>query len=264
MISYREILVMLVGGSIVFLVLAGILIFILLFYQKKRFSLSQQMLEIDKQHSEALLQSRIEIQEETFKNISQEIHDNIGQVLSFVKLNLNGITSVQLESDKEKMTESIALVAKSIRDLRDVAKSINTDYVSQIGLSEAIKQQLHILQKSGAFETKFEEHGIVKSLEKQNELILFRVVQELLNNIVKHAEAALIDTQLFYKNDMIEIQVSDNGKGFDTDAINEPRKSSAGLGLSNMRSRILLINGQFTIKSTLGEGTVVLIKVPCG
>ena len=262
MISHREIIVMLVGGSIVFLVLAGILIFILLFYQKKRFSLSQQMLEIDKQHSEALLQSRIEIQEETFKNISQEIHDNIGQVLSFVKLNLNGITSVKLESDKEKMTESIALVAKSIRDLRDVAKSINTDYISHIGLSEAIRQQLNILQKSGAFETRFEEHGIVKSLEKQNELILFRVVQELLNNIVRHAEAMLIDTQLFYKNDMIEIQVSDNGKGFDTDAINQPRKLSAGLGLSNMRSRILLINGQFTIKSALGEGTVVSIKVP--
>jgi signal transduction histidine kinase len=255
MTHYREIIVVLAGGSILFIVLAGILIFIILFYQKKRFYLMQQLMEADKQHSEALLQSRIEIQEETFKNISQEIHDNIGQVLSLVKLNLNAL-SPQQEADKERLSSTIGLVSKSIKDLRDLAKSINTDYVSGIGLSNAIRQQLVILQKSGNYETPFEVHGDAANLTKQDELILFRVVQEVLNNIVKHAEASVISTELFYTHNELVVRIADNGKGFN---INE---AASGLGLSNMRSRILLIKGQFSITSAPGRGATVLITVP--
>jgi signal transduction histidine kinase len=262
MISNREVIVMLIGGSMIMLLLAVILIRIVLFYQKKKFRLTQQLLEIDKQHAEALMQSRIEIQEETFKNISQEIHDNIGQALTFVKLNLNGISSVQEEHDKEKLNTSITMISKSIRDLRDVAKSINSDYVSQIGLSKAIGHQLNILQKSGSFETQFQEYGSIISLKPQDELILFRVVQELLNNIVKHAEATVINLQITYEAEELKIQVSDNGKGFDMETVNQSKKLSSGLGLSNMRNRVLLIKGQFMVNSIPAEGTTITISVP--
>lgn len=259
----NEITIMLIGGSIAFLVLVVVLIFIILFYQKKKFTHAQQLLEAEKQHTEALLQSQIEIQEETFKNISQEIHDNIGQVLSLVKLNLNTLSPPAAEADKEKLSASVTLLTKSIKDLRDVAKSINTDYVAQIGLASAIRQQLDLLNKTGVFEASLEEEGKVVSLEKRNELIVFRVVQELLNNAIKHAAATKVFVRLFYTPAGLRLQVQDNGKGFDAPALNLTTNIPGGLGLSNMQNRISLLNGSMKINSTPGQGTTIHIELPC-
>jgi two-component system, NarL family, sensor kinase len=260
--SYKEVVVMLVGGIIIFLILAGILIFVLLFYQKKKFQHVSQLLQSDKLHTEMLLQSKIEIQEETFRNISQEIHDNIGQTLSLVKLNLNAISAPENQHDKERLTESISLLAGSIKDLRDVARSINTDYIAQIGLSKAIQQQLNVLQKTGMFTTSLEETGVSGTLEKRDELILFRVVQELLNNIVKHAEATQIRVRIFYETDELRLTVEDNGIGFDTTKVVPSKDIPDGLGLSNLHHRITFIKGQLIIDSIPGRGTMISVEVP--
>ncbi len=203
-----------------------------------------------------LLQTQLEIQEQTFQNISLEIHDNIGQALSFIKLNINTIDIDERDAAKEKLTESKTLLTKVIQDLRDLSKTLNTDFINEIGLANAIEQQLNILQKTGVYSTLLSVNGEAEKYQLQRELVVFRIVQELLNNIVKHAEAVSINIAMDYQAEKLLITVTDNGKGFD--ALTETN----GLGLRNMLNRMTLINGFITINSKPGEGTNAVIELP--
>lgn len=248
-------------ASIIFFVLGAFVIVIILLYRKRR---NNHLIE--KQHMQStfqntLLQTRLEIQEETFKTISQEIHDNIGQSLSFVKLNLNTIDGRIPPDIKEKLLESKDLLSKSIQDLRDIARSLNPDFISEIGLHAAIDQQLLLLEKTGLFKTSFVLNGVFYKNNNQHELVVFRIVQELLNNIVKHAEASEVNIRMHYKTEQLEITVQDNGKGFNTSAM-QSTENNNGLGLRNMLNRMTLINGFITINSKPNEGTTAIIELP--
>jgi two-component system, NarL family, sensor kinase len=255
----RDILIVLIGSFVIFLVLAGVLIFVILYYQRKRNHHAKHLLEVEKMHTETLLISQIEIQEETFKTISQEIHDNIGQVLSLIKLNLNTLSPLDNSNDREKLNNSVILLTTTIKDLRDIAKSINTDFILQIGLANAIRQQLDLLSRAVKYEAVLEEKGIRKGLSKRNELIVYRVVQELLNNIIKHANATNIAIELYYGEESLILVVKDNGIGFDFEELSMADHTKKGIGLHNMQDRIRLINGSLEINSKVGKGTIIRI-----
>jgi len=259
--QYREVIIVIISGIIIFLVLTGIVIFILLYYQKKKFQHHKEITEMEKQYTEELLRTRLEIQEETFKSISQEIHDNIGQALSFVKLNITTINEKIPDEVKEKLTESKNLLSKSIQDLRDIARSLNPDFLTEIGLTGAIEQQLQLLEKTGQYKSAFIISGDVYKNDQQRELVVFRIVQELLNNIVKHAEANVVNIKMNYLTDKLMITVEDNGKGFDVNSMRSI-ENNQGLGLRNMMNRMSLINGSIKIDSKPNEGTNAVIELP--
>jgi signal transduction histidine kinase len=258
---YFEIPFAITAGIIVFVILTAMVVFILLFYQKKKFQHHKEITEMEKQYTEELLRTRLEIQEETFKSISQEIHDNIGQALSFVKLNITTINEKIPDEVKEKLTESKNLLSKSIQDLRDIARSLNPDFLSEIGLTGAIEQQLQLLEKTGQYKTSFTINGDVYKNDQQHELVTFRIVQELLNNIVKHAEANTVNIKMSYLPDKLTITVEDNGKGFDVSSM-QSAENNRGLGLRNMMNRMALINGSIKINSNANEGTNAAIELP--
>jgi two-component system NarL family sensor kinase len=208
------------------------------------------------------MSTQLEIQEQTLKNISQEIHDNIGQVLSLAKLNLATTDIDQKEAARQKVDDSKNLVAKAIQDLRDLSKSLNTDYVTDMGLARSIEYELEMLKKTGSFDTDFEIEGGVYKLEKQKELILFRIVQEVLNNVIKHAKASRIAIKLCYQADHFSLKVMDNGQGFDLNNLQDKQNPSRGLGIKNMHNRASLIGGKFSITSIMTEGTSVDIRLP--
>lgn len=208
-----------------------------------------------------LLKSQLELQEHTLQHISQEIHDNIGQALTFVKLNINTIDLHKLEETQNKLTESKLLITKAIQDLRNLAKTLNTDFITEAGLAASIKYQLHFLEQTGVYTTSFNEADELGNCPPETELILFRVVQELLNNIVKHAEASAIEVCLQTSPLSIRIMVSDNGKGF-LPAQLSWKKGEKGLGLGNMKKRIDIMQGTFNLVSMPGKGTCVTIEVP--
>ncbi|MEO6812324.1 MAG: 7TM diverse intracellular signaling domain-containing protein [Ginsengibacter sp.] len=222
----------------------------------KDLSLKQKM-EIVNNHEKLMLQTKSEIQEQTFQNISQEIHDNIGQTLSFIKLNINTINSRVSKTDYEKLTESKNLLTKVIQDLRDLSKTLNTDFIEEIGLEKAIEQQLQILQKSGIYETHFVVNGEIHRFPLQHKLIVYRVVQESLNNIVKHANATSINISMNYYSESAGIILEDNGKGFDEKEL----ILNKGIGFKNMKSRMQLINGSFSVSSIPEKGTSITIEV---
>lgn len=254
--TYNEITLATIAVVIVFFVLTAMVVFILLFYQKRKFQHAKKLIELEQQKKQELLQTQLEIQEQTFQNISQELHDNVGQVLSVIKLTINTVNLNDTETTKDQLIESKNLLTKVIQDLRDLSKTLNTDYINEIGLPAAIEQQLLLLQKTALYKTELIVNGVDEKYQLQRELVVFRVIQELLNNIVKHANASTISIVMNYENEKLLITVSDDGKGFNT------KENKTGLGLRNMQHRINLINGSVTIISNPNDGTVALIELP--
>jgi len=222
-------------------------------YDKKKSELEYQ---------EQLLQSQLEIQEQTLQNISQEIHDNIGQVLSLTRLNLGTMDLNQPIALQQKIDDSTMLIGKVIQDLRDLSKSLNTDYVKEMGLLQAIEYELEMIRKSGAYETTINVNGLPFKAEAQKELIIFRIVQEVINNIIKHAKATEILFQADYHPTGIHLTITDNGNGFDLTPLNAAGNGKFGLGLRNMNKRAQLIGATFSITSTIGAGTSASIFLP--
>jgi len=137
--KYKEVAVVLIAGMIVFIVLAAAFVFILLFYQRKRFFHMKQLSDAEQKYMEQLFRAQLEIQEQTLKKISLEIHDNIGQVLSLAKLQLGTIDVSDTGALKDRINDSRQLVARAIKDLRDLSHTLDADQVSHIGLLRALE-----------------------------------------------------------------------------------------------------------------------------
>jgi len=246
-------------ATIAFL-LAGFFIVIIIAYansRKKKFIEEKQIMQSKFQNE--LLQTQLEIQEQTLKNISQEIHDNIGQALSLAKLNLNTMPAINDEALQQKITNSKELVSKAIIDLRDLSRSLDTDYVQEMGLQRAIEYELELIKKTGTIETTMMVEGSMFRLEKQKELILFRIVQETFNNIIKHAGAKSINVNINYSAKSFTLVIIDDGKGVNLQPLSEGENNNFGLGIRNMHNRAKLIGADFKMNSKIGEGTEVKI-----
>jgi two-component system NarL family sensor kinase len=251
----HEIVTGIVIVIIVFLLAAFFILALVTYYNKRKKGYILEKQTMQNNFQQELLQTQLEIQEQTFQNISQEIHDNIGQALSFVKLNINMIDLNQTEAAGNKLEESKKLLTKAIQDLRDLSKMLNTDFINETGLAAAIEQQLLILQKTGLYTIEFIIIGQKEKYQLQRELVTFRVVQELLNNIVKHAEATAVTITMDYQFDKLVITVTDNGKGF------ENNSGNTGLGLRNIHNRIRLIKGNILFNSVITKGTITSIEL---
>jgi two-component system, NarL family, sensor kinase len=239
-----------------FILISIILIAAILYYNRRRKS-QQEQKQLKLEFAQTILQTQIEIQEQTLKNISQEIHDNIGQVLVMAKLNLNTVLVDEVNSAKIASTKD--LVAKAIQDLRHLSRSLLGEKITEIGLIVAIENELKVLEISGQFKTTLHIEGDVFHLDAQREIILFRIVQEAVNNAIKHANASQISIDLKYSASSFVLLIEDNGKGFE---MSQLKSIETGIGLKNMRSRTELVGGKFTIESAPDQGTSVQIHIP--
>lgn len=238
---------------VIVIVLVFLAILFLVFLTKNNIRKNRMLFEnerIKKEYEQALLNTRLEIQEQTLDYVSHEIHDNIGQTLSLARIQLNN------EDNPESLAISDELLGKAITDLRTLSHSLNTNYIKDSGFTEAVRQLAEQFEKTGKYKVYFNENDHF-DFDDEKGLILFRVIQEILNNIAKHAAATEISLNLNKAPDGFEITVSDNGRGFDAAGI-----KSEGIGLRNIRDRIKLINGNLDIKSEIGKGTAVKINLP--
>ena len=256
----REIIIALIAGTSTLLLLGVLMISFLILYRSRHRKLLREKEQLRLSYERELLKSQLEIQEQTFRHISQEIHDNIGQVLSLARLNISTMDPAQPTSLEQKIADSKKLVSQAIYDLRNLSHGLSTDYVADLGLARAIGHELEMIRKSGGQETVFQTEGDAYRLDKQQEVIIYRIVQETLNNILKHAASRKIIIHLQYSPDEFTLSITDNGKGFDLTLLNH--NTSYGLGIKNMHNRARLMGARFQISSTLGEGTNVVVTVP--
>jgi two-component system, NarL family, sensor kinase len=214
------------------------------------------------QFQQTLFQSQLEIQEQTLQNISQEIHDNIGQVLSLAKLNLGTVDMAKPDKLEQKINDSRGLVAKAIQDLRSLVGGVNTSYITEKGLLRSVEYTLEVMRKPGGLLTRLHVDGTPIKLDTQKELILFRIIQEILNNITRHAGAKTVDISVMYELQRFSISIADNGRGFDITLLDTGNNSTFGSGIRNMQNRAHLIGASFSITSIPENGTTIFISIP--
>ncbi|MEP7107111.1 MAG: ATP-binding protein [Ferruginibacter sp.] len=224
-------------------------------YQQKQNIFFKELEELKATHENALLKAQLEMQEYTFQNISREIHDNIGQKLSLVKLYLNTIPSSKMNAPAIQVTDSVGILTEVISDLSDIARSMSSEIILNNGLVKGVEYEVAQLQKSGIYEIDLTITGDSIFLDFNKELIVFRIIQESLNNIMKHAEASKINICLHYNATYLSLTVKDNGRGFVKDEKKE------GTGLINIRRRTTLLEGDFSITSGK-DGTQLIITIP--
>ena len=251
--SPSNILIALFASTLIFFILGGFAVAFTIIYKKKQQKNKEDTTKRELNFQHELLLTQVEIQEKTLETISQEIHDNIGQVLTAALLTLRII-----KTDDNKVKSEIALVntlmADALKDLRNLSQSFNTDKILEKGLIEAIEFEFIILKRTG-INTVLEINGDYFKIIPQKELILFRIIQESLSNIMKHAQAKNITIRIDSKEQSLNIEIIDDGVGFNTD------DKSKGIGLKNVLNRSRLIGADTKIISAPNQGTKTIISL---
>ncbi|MDZ4823403.1 MAG: ATP-binding protein [Flavobacteriales bacterium] len=234
-------------GALLFAVVAAFVIFFIFRYRQKQVEHTREKEQLQQQMESEMLRSQIEISEQVVQRISQELHDNIAQTLTIAKFYLsNGDATTQ----QTRMQSSKELVARAIHELRDLSQSLNGNYVLELGLEEAVKRELALFP----FAEKSLEILLPENLNDQQQIILFRCLQESLNNILKHANAKKTEVKLKQEGEKILLSISDDGIGFSN------HTSTNGLGLTSMKQRVQLLRGTFEMKQE--AGTTIRITLP--
>lgn len=211
---------------------------------------------MEQEFEQQLLQSQIEVQEQTFTTMSQEIHDNVGQLLGSAKM-LIGITGRSMPEAPETLKTADETIGKAITDLRALSKSYNKEWLHSFSLLENLENEAKRINLSQATHLRVEHEPDSLSLQPERQLILFRIIQEAIRNGITHGEASEILIKFKNDKEILYVSIIDNGKGFD---INNQHKS--GIGLINLQHRTRLLNGQIEWKSKPAEGTTVTIRIP--
>ena len=204
-----------------------------------------------------LLESKLEIQEQTFDMISQEIHDNVGQILSLAKVQL-GILEQKQFVDEELLGNVKESIRLAMTELRDIAKSLSSERVQLLSLQDSINQEIRRINRSGFISVSADIQGKERSIPDQQKLIAFRIVQEGLQNIIKHAGATEVKVSSIYQEEYLSITIFDNGIGFDPEKEMEKKE---GLGLQNIIRRAAMVGGKADIFSKPGQGTTLQIQL---
>jgi signal transduction histidine kinase len=216
--------------------------------------------EIFKSNQEKeILKTQLEIQEETFKKISREIHDNISLGLTLAKLQVNNYIDFN-KTKNELLTSTVDLISKSLVDLNDISKSLDANQLLSHGFINALESEISVLRRSGIYTIDLNVEGEPEYLEAESELILLRIFQEACNNTIKHSKANTILVNLIYGKKSIELSIKDNGIGFDVNKVRNTKDVRKMSGLNNFVKRADVIGAKVNIESIPGKGTTITIK----
>jgi len=228
---------------------------------KQQDELQQQRIsELEKDKQLVAVDSLLKGQEEERSRLAKDLHDGLGGLLSGVKFSLSNMKdNLIITPDSMAVFErSLDMLDTSIKELRRVAHNMMPEMLTKFGLDEALKEYCITVNSTKLLEVKYQSLGMETRLDKSIEIIIYRIVQELLNNILKHALSTEAFVQLIRENDRLNIVVEDNGKGFDTALL----ENSKGAGWINIRSRVEYLKGQLDIHSESGKGTLINIECP--
>lgn len=255
MLKKEEVLLIIYFIAIIFFLVVFVVIFFIAFQRRKNKFLIER-LEAQQKFKQELANSQLEIQEQTFKNIAWELHDNVGQLLSVANLQLNMLTNTPAENIQDQIKETKDVIVATVEEVRSLSKTLNTEVILNNGLVKSIRVELERFNRLNFLQTELKIEGHGQTLKNEDEIFIFRILQEFFSNVIKHARANKLFVHLCYKNDKLEINVVEDGVGFNTE---QKRYSS---GLQNMKGRAELIGAQFELNSKLGEGTELQLIYP--
>jgi two-component system, NarL family, sensor kinase len=254
----NDIIIFLIITSIIFIFLLAFILILLNSYNKRQRLHYETIALIKQDFEKILLNSQLEIQEQTFQNISREIHDNISLSLTLAKLQLNTFDWSDKEKSNLKLESSITLLSSSIAQLSDISKSLNADIIINQGLIKALDDEIQKIKHADQFQLEYDVKGSLVFMDSKKELIIFRIIQEAFNNVIKHAKASIVKLQLDYTPDQLQILISDNGHGFTLDR----NKNLRNAGLNNMETRAKILKGEMQVFSSAESGTNLIFTIP--
>lgn len=252
-----EIAIIFIIGSLTLLVFVLFVVLIIIEYRKRQVRHLTEKLELKHQYQNEVMQTQLEVQEQSFKYISEELHDNIAQTLSLVRLKLYR-TAAKVTDDalKERVESSNELLGDALDGLRNLSHILNGGLVSKLPLPESLEKELSYIRDVNDMEATLDIKGSPYEMDGHKKLLAFRIVQEAIHNAIKHGKAKKINISVTHQPTQVVVEIQDNGRGFDTHKIQE----SKGLGLHNMQVRANML-GSLTIESEPGKGTFISLKI---
>jgi len=252
---YEDLEIVLLSTAALFTFVTGFIIYFIFLYRNKQLKNERDQEQLRSAFQHELLKAQLEIQEQTLSEISREIHDNITQVLSFVKLNLAMCEKAGEDERREVIVDSREQISHVIADLRDLSKSLSFEHIRRMGLVKIIETEVARINKSKAVNAEIVVNGACFSLGEQRELVLFRIFQEGINNVLKNSNAKDLKIVLEYAADLFTFTLADNGRGFSS----ELAERGGGSGLRNIENRAALIGAHAEISSEAGAGCFVKV-----
>lgn len=216
---------------------------------------------------EALSQEILRVQEDERKRLSRELHDDVGQLLTAINVNIErmpkGTNGFPPEAAK-RVEDIRQLVTQVFESIRTLSRELRPMMLDELGLVPALQWYTKTFAQRTGIEVLFESDGAIEDLDADAKVTLYRVIQESLSNVLKHAAAQHVVIDLLKVDGQIALRIQDDGKAFQVDAKEKLNSRGRGLGLLGMQERVKLINGTFAITSTEGRGTTIKVEVPCG
>lgn len=250
----------LIGGVSGLFILGALLAFS--YYRRNQLKQEKKLQYAIMQQQDLATKAVIDAEEKERKRIAGDLHDGVGQMMSAAKMNLSGFESrINFTDENEKIAfeKIISLVDESCKEVRNVSHNMMPNALLKSGLSNAVKEFIEKID-SAVLKVNLYAEGLKDRLDSNVETVLYRVIQECVNNVIKHSEADTLDISLIKDKDGIAATIEDNGKGFDT----SNKEKFEGIGLKNIKTRIDYLKGTVDFDSAPGKGTLVAIHVPLG
>ena len=250
----RNILLMTFGSIVVL----GIFLTLFLIYKhrKNRIIADQKIQQLEEEKKHMAARFLVEGEERERKRVAMELHDNLGVLLSATKMQFSEIHDKD-PANKELIEKASKYIEQASTDVRKISHNLMPGLLTKLGLFEALEELFENLGDTDKLEAYFEVVGPKNRLPENTEIMLYRIVQEMVNNTLKHAEADSIDMTMVVQPDEVNISYSDNGKGFNVDEVLKKKT----LGMQNIQSRVKFMDGMMNIDSN-GHGAVYRICIP--
>jgi two-component system, NarL family, sensor kinase len=232
------------------------------FYKRRKLQHEAKLQEAIIKQQDIATKAVLDAEEKERERIARDLHDGVGQVMSAAKMNLSSFENelnFKDENQKLQFEKAISLVDEGCKEVRNVSHQMMPNALLKAGLSSAIKEFIDKIE-SKTLKVNLYTEGLNERLDNNIETVLYRVIQECVNNVIKHSGANQLDISLIKDNDGISATIEDNGKGFDSKA----KIKNEGIGVNNIKARVEFLKGTVDFDSAEGKGTLVAIHVPVG
>src|ERR1700750_1917805 len=241
-------------GTIGMLALTIGLIVFIIFHQRKLFRYKMQLQHREQEQQKMLLNASIRLQEEERQRIAADLHDDAGPLLATARLYLNeNLVNLDKTTQLQSIYNAKSIIDDTIQLIRNISHSLMPPTLKNLGLESAVNDLFQKISGSGSMNASSRFHDYRERLQAETELIIFRVIQELVNNILKHSNASFIHLTQNTSGDKFFIRLHHDGRGITQNDFNKLNKSNVGLGLKNIQSRLKVLHGKIFFEKDISQ-----------
>jgi signal transduction histidine kinase len=230
--------------------------------ERERHLATSRALKLSQERLRALSRRLLEVQEDERRSLARDLHDDIGQALTALKIQLESLARTQKGSLQPQIEECVATTAHALERVRQLSLNLRPLQLDDLGLIAALRSHLDRQAKVGGLTPHFEANDAPRNVAPDTETACFRVAQEAINNVLRHAQARTLWMRVFTAEERLGLSVRDDGVGFDLDSARRRAAAGGSLGVVSMEERVALLGGSFELRTAPGQGTILLATFP--